>query len=255
MSRGVASMVLLASGVSSDAAWSLVVLLPVLCAGLALSFMPTSWLVVQSVDSVPMRTLASLTWSALGQQVTMNAGPILVTVGTGGASVAAAGLYLNTLSIARAPQLPIYGVQGAWAPRLAASLPQDPAAGWRSLRSHLKAALALLGLLSLGCLALSPLLMLLLTGSTEVSVVLMLVLLTTTILISSAQSVTLAANASGMEGWAARAWLVAGCSLVLLGAAAGGVAGVAAANLAVAVGLVVALIIRVRGRLVAGSGE
>jgi len=149
-------------------------------------------------------------------------------------------------------ELPIYGVQGAWAPRFASDLVTDSSLASHRLKSHLKSTSALLTVLSIGCVALSPVLMLLLTGQEHVSISLLVTLLATTALVSFSQSMTLAANAMGVEAGAARAWLAAGMALVLLGSAAAGVGAVAALNLAVvavlAGGLVVRLMSRMRAR-------
>lgn len=248
VARAAGSLVLLLAGTTSDTLWSLAILVPIASSGVALAFMRTEWLVVQVPVAEAGRPLPWLISAGLGQQVIMNAGPVLVTVGSSSLSVAAAGAYLNTLSLARAPQLPIYGLQGAWAPRFAAVLADDPRGANRSLRVHMVTLGAVLAALSLLTVAVSPLLMLLLTGQATVPMRLLVTLLLVTALVSGSQSLTLAANAEGKEAGAAKAWLGAGLALVVVGGLSRGVAGVALANLVVVAGLAAVLAHQLRSR-------
>ncbi|MGL4651410.1 MAG: hypothetical protein ACRC1H_18540, partial [Caldilineaceae bacterium] len=215
--RAVVSGLLLVAGVRSEAVWTVALVLPLVGAGVCVLLMRSPWLVPQLLAPVSQRALGWLIAAGLGQQVVLNAGPILVSVGSTALSVAAAGAYLNTLSIARAPQLPIYGVQGAWAPRFAAQLAAYPEKAGRALAGHLKTVGLLLGALSIACLVAGPFLMWLLTGRATISIPLLAVLLAVTAITSISQSLTIAANAMRREFEAARAWLAAAAVMALLG--------------------------------------
>lgn len=249
--RAGVSIALLLLGINSDAVWSLAILIPVLASGLSAWLIRSTWLVPQRADPDSRRSLAWLVSAGFGQQVMLNAGPILVTVGTGALPVASAGLYLNTLSIARAPQLPILGVQGAWAPRFGARAAVDPVSATGMLKAHLKSAGLLLLVLSAGCVALSPVLMRLLTGQSTVLLPLLVTLLLATVLTSYSQSMTLAANALGREHEAAVGWLATAGFFVVGGLAAPGIYAIAAANV-LAVGVLAGLLSLALWRALAG---
>ena len=221
-SRFAVGLVLFALAVDDPGLWGLAMWVPVLFAGIL-----STWLVgrrpreahTAPTDGIGTGMGAMLVVGA-AQQFVLNSGPVLVYLRSDVITAAAAGVFLNTLSIARLPLLPVNGIQGAWLPSFGAAVASldRPA---KHLRHHLVVVGTALASLSLLCLLCAPFAYRILTGQSGIPWALLVSLVVATATIAVAQSLTLGCYVVGSAKPAGLAWCLAALVLLVVGLTGG----------------------------------